>query len=155
MVSESERKKRRESNRFSTKINFSVWFIEVITLNFHWSDNLKLQSFQVFPRGPLKKWLFRLHAFFSAFGCPFCYSTPSSEQRGKNDWMGIHVHNGKHTFLGPQGPQLLEYLWFLSSRPCAKNLNQCLLGPQPTCRPRSSANGAYHCKRTSVVSWQL
>ena len=29
-VSESERKKRRESNRFSTKINFLAWLVEVI-----------------------------------------------------------------------------------------------------------------------------
>ena len=51
------------------------------------------------PWGPLKNLQFRFHVMFSAFGCPFCYHTPSPEPSGKNDWMGIPVHNGEETFF--------------------------------------------------------
>ena len=43
----------------------------------------------------LKRWL----VMFSVFGRNFCLSSPSSDPRRKNNWIGILLHNGEQRFI--------------------------------------------------------
>ena len=99
-MSESERKRRRENNRFSTKINFLAWLVEVETLIKTFS--LKIWLIEV-PKLWLKtfislKILIDKVSLLSAFGCPSCHVALSSEQRGKVYRMGILVDNSEPYF---------------------------------------------------------